>query len=90
MTAFTGFPKTKELEAEVSLPAKLQLTEPVELAELDVDEVEPLSDVVSKAELEGPEATTRLRLDLRCSLAVAWQCFNILTEFFYFMWKFLK
>ena len=62
-----GLPNTNDDEAEVSLPAKLQLTLPV--LEAEDDEVEPFNEALSP---------WRLLLDLRCSFAVAWQCFNMM------------
>ena len=71
----TGEAKTNELEAEVSLPTRLQFTLPV----LE----DPLKLLEFRLELsEFGELLTDFK-DLcefprRCSIAVAWQCFNIL------------
>lgn len=66
-----GEAKTNELEAEVSLPTKLQLTLPAD---------ELLLELEFKLELSCCKlGVDRLRRELRrLSMAVAWQCFNIL------------
>ena len=71
----TGEAKTNELEAEVSLPTKLQFTLPVLEDPLELELLE------FKLELSGEfpiDFKDLCEFPRRCSIAVAWQCFNIL------------
>ena len=70
----TGEAKTNELEAEVSLPTKLQFTLPVLEDPLELELLE------FRLELSGELTDFKdlCEFPRRCSIAVAWQCFNIL------------
>jgi hypothetical protein len=72
----TGEAKTNELDAEVSLPTKLQFTLPVLEDPLELELLE------FKLELSGELTDFKDLCEFprrrRCSIAVAWQCFNIL------------
>jgi hypothetical protein len=69
----TGEAKTNELEAEVSLPTKLQFTLPVLEDPLELEFRLELSEFG-----EFTDFKDRCEFPRRCSIAVAWQCFNIL------------
>ena len=72
----TGEAKTNELEAEVSLPTKLQFTLPVLEDPLELELLEFRLELSEFGELT--DFKDRCEFPRRCSIAVAWQCFNIL------------
>ena len=72
----TGEAKTNELEAEVSLPTKLQFTLPVLEDPLELELLEFRLELSEFGEFT--DFKDRCEFPRRCSIAVAWQCFNIL------------
>ena len=75
--AITGEAKTNELEAEVSLPTKLQFTLPVD-DELELEFKLELSGELFPELFPDIDFNDLCEFPRRCSIAVAWQCFNIL------------